>query len=201
MTLTIKLDRNWNSFQLANSAPPLSVTDSVIDPSARIIATACYQFIAFSVKLTQVFYVAVFCCDGAITQDTGSSPRSNRAESCELGPEAPPQIWKSHWCAPFTATCIKRRKIGALWNERCDAEYLKMTIGNQEQCERGRRYPGGCAAPSHAQCYGNTRGHLSKLKVAPPQTKIKVTSKSPVGDISVAILLRHVGLSPIKEWT
>ena len=36
MTLTIKLDRNWSSFQLANSAPPLSVTDSVIAPSARM---------------------------------------------------------------------------------------------------------------------------------------------------------------------
>ena len=34
--MTIKLDRNWNSFQLANSAPPLSVTDSAIAPSARI---------------------------------------------------------------------------------------------------------------------------------------------------------------------
>ena len=30
VTLTIKLDGNWSSFQLANSAPPLSVTDSVI---------------------------------------------------------------------------------------------------------------------------------------------------------------------------
>ena len=30
MTLTIKLDRNWKSFQLANRAPPLSVTDSSI---------------------------------------------------------------------------------------------------------------------------------------------------------------------------
>ena len=36
MTLTIKLDRNWNSFQLANSTPPLSVTDSAIAPSARM---------------------------------------------------------------------------------------------------------------------------------------------------------------------
>jgi hypothetical protein len=39
MTLTIKLDRNWSSFQLANSAPPLSVTDSAIAPSARILKT------------------------------------------------------------------------------------------------------------------------------------------------------------------
>ncbi len=37
MTLTIKLDGNWSSFQLANSAPPLSVTDSAIAPSARIV--------------------------------------------------------------------------------------------------------------------------------------------------------------------
>jgi len=36
MILTIKLDGNWSSFQLANSAPPLSVTDSVIAPSARM---------------------------------------------------------------------------------------------------------------------------------------------------------------------
>ena len=40
MTLTIKLDRNWSSFQLANSAPPLSVTDSAIAPSARMTALA-----------------------------------------------------------------------------------------------------------------------------------------------------------------
>ena len=32
MTLTIKLDGNWSSFQLANSAPPLSVTDSDSNP-------------------------------------------------------------------------------------------------------------------------------------------------------------------------
>ena len=38
MTLTIKLDGNWSSFQLANSAPPLSVTDSAIAPSARMLA-------------------------------------------------------------------------------------------------------------------------------------------------------------------
>ena len=44
MTLTVKLDRNWSSFQLANSAPPLSVTDSAIAPSARMqysVGKAC----------------------------------------------------------------------------------------------------------------------------------------------------------------
>ena len=40
VTLTIILDGNWNSFQLANSAPPLSVTDSAIAPSARMLTLA-----------------------------------------------------------------------------------------------------------------------------------------------------------------
>ena len=44
VTLTIKLDRNWNSFQLANRAPPLSVTDSSIAPSARMIASPLVRF-------------------------------------------------------------------------------------------------------------------------------------------------------------
>ena len=41
MTLTIKLDGNWSSFQLANSTPPLSVTDSAIAPSARMTLEGC----------------------------------------------------------------------------------------------------------------------------------------------------------------
>ena len=36
MTLTIKPDWNWSSFQLANSTPPLSVTGSATAPSARM---------------------------------------------------------------------------------------------------------------------------------------------------------------------
>ena len=36
MTLTIKLDGNWSSFQLANSAPPLGVTGSASAPTARM---------------------------------------------------------------------------------------------------------------------------------------------------------------------
>ena len=43
MTLTIKLDGNWSSFQLANSAPPLSVTDSAIAPSARMLSKLLMQ--------------------------------------------------------------------------------------------------------------------------------------------------------------
>ena len=42
MTLTIKLDGNWSSFQLANSTPPLSVTDSAIAPSARMLGKTSF---------------------------------------------------------------------------------------------------------------------------------------------------------------
>ena len=51
-------------------------------------------------------------------------------------------------------------------------------------------YPEGCAAPGSVPCQCNTRGLLSKLEETPPQTKINVTSKSPVGDISVVTLIR-----------
>ena len=47
MTLTVKLDRNWSSFQLANSAPPLSVTDSAIAPSARMQVLGTWPHHAF----------------------------------------------------------------------------------------------------------------------------------------------------------
>ena len=51
-------------------------------------------------------------------------------------------------------------------------------------------YPKGCAAPGSVRCQCNTQGSLSKLKRAPSQAKINVTSKSPVGDISVVTLIR-----------
>jgi len=51
-------------------------------------------------------------------------------------------------------------------------------------------YPEGCAAPGYVRCQRNARGPLSKLERTPPQRKINVTSKSPVGDISVVTLIR-----------
>ena len=57
MTLTIKLDGNWNSFQLANSAPPLSVTDSAIAPSARIFTKAVKSKIASPLQHHTTFFV------------------------------------------------------------------------------------------------------------------------------------------------
>ena len=54
MTLTIKLDRNWSSFQLANSAPPLSVTGSAIAPSARMARKAARIIVGEYTAMAQV---------------------------------------------------------------------------------------------------------------------------------------------------
>ena len=143
-------------------------------------------------------------------------------------PKVPQKFRKSHWCVPFTATFSKRRKIGALWSERCDTfvrddiwgcESLHLhhgvwydtiyiygfaNIASVETCSFIKLlalhwfifivfhacYPKGCAAPGFVPCQCNTRGPLSKLERTPPQRKINVTSKSPVGDISVVTLIR-----------
>ena len=39
----------------------------------------------------------------------------------------PKNLRQSHWCIPFTATFSKRRKIGALWRERCDTTLSLIT--------------------------------------------------------------------------
>ena len=43
-------------------------------------------------------------------------------EVLQLEHKPPPKLWKSHWCVSLTATFSKRRKIGALWSERCDGQ-------------------------------------------------------------------------------
>ena len=57
MTLTIKCDGNWSSFQLANSALPLSVTSSAIAPSARIhmiVDHPCFKNICFCLNCAKI---------------------------------------------------------------------------------------------------------------------------------------------------
>ena len=71
----------------------------------------------------------------------------------------------------------------------------KSARGGFRQCSSSVRrrtacYPKGCAAPGNVQCQCNTREPLSKLERTSPQRKINVTSKSPVGDISVVTLIR-----------
>ena len=71
MTLTIKLDGNWSSFQLANSAPPLCVTDSAIAPSARMMGV----WLVGVQGLRSVFVVPMF----------GDEAIAPRATLCRLG--------------------------------------------------------------------------------------------------------------------
>ena len=113
MTLTIKLAGNWSSFQLANSAPPLSVTDSAIAPSARMFIQ---QLLTYALPKTSLYFSFRSCLQLSFT-----APLHNpRLMQQQLEYKAPQKLWKSHWCVPFMATFSKRRKIGALWSKRCD---------------------------------------------------------------------------------
>ena len=108
MTLTIKLDRNWSSFQLANSAPPLSVTDSAIAPSARMLWDVAFQLCSFCCAPSVCFWgwVCVGCSLGrpamaagvvgiaCVHVCIGVVPLCLRC--CCWGPEAPQKFRKSH---------------------------------------------------------------------------------------------------------
>ena len=72
-------------------------------------------------------------------------------------------------------------------NARCNRSPKGCAASSNVQCNC---YPEGCAATSNVQCQCNARGSLSKLAGVPPRRKINVTSKSPVGDISVVTLIR-----------
>jgi hypothetical protein len=48
----------------------------------------------------------------------------------------------------------------------------------------------GCATPGHVQCRGDPRRALEQARGTLPQRKIGVTSKTPVGVISVVTLIR-----------
>ena len=82
-----------------------------------------------------------------------------------------------HSC--FTLACLVARAICSI---RWQASQIRRAY---DMC-----YPRGCAAPGSVPCQCNTRESPSKLKRASPQAKINVTSKSPVGDISVVTLIR-----------
>ena len=84
----------------------------------------------------------------------------------------------------------------SLWcqlQERCF--HVRLLVNNNNMCvQHSQRiqhcYPEGYAAPSDVPCQCNMWRSPSKLKSTLPQSKIHVTSKSPVGDISVVTLIR-----------
>ena len=102
MTLTIKLDGNWSSFQLANNTPPLSVTGSVIAPSARMswrrrettcaghsLGRGCFNTLAASLRAGSAGPLPyVQLCQ------LGPSPTASAATASPLLPCFPP--WNVH---------------------------------------------------------------------------------------------------------
>ena len=73
MTLTNKLDGNWSSFQLANNTPPLSVTGSVIAPSARMPLAPHGSTFKHSTLLKHVFVLWFAAGAASIAEDMCSS--------------------------------------------------------------------------------------------------------------------------------
>ena len=98
MTLTIKLDRNWSSFQLANSAPPLSVTGSAIAPSARIAKDALF----LRSRYVSDYTLPLLCtsCRAVVTLSTSSGECKLRVHvghgEDRVGHCCPQKLGKSH---------------------------------------------------------------------------------------------------------
>ena len=75
-------------------------------------------------------------CDSHMTSGddwpmSQEDPNTMAGALYKLGAKKLPQKFrKSHWCVPFTATFSKRRKIGALWSERCDNQ-IRSALHNQ----------------------------------------------------------------------
>ena len=70
----------------------------------------------------------------------------------------------------------------------CSDQFENTTLASE--LERCASYPKGYAAPDKVPCQCNMWRSPSKLKRSLPQPKIHVTSKSPVGNISVVTLIR-----------
>ena len=56
----------------------------------------------------------------ALASASCSAAAAARSASARCWKQGSEKIEKSHWCVPFTEIFSKRRKIGAVWSERCD---------------------------------------------------------------------------------
>ena len=166
MTLTIKLDRNWNSFQLANSAPPLSVTDSAIAPSARMVIQATRKNMPQLCIALRLFF---FGCAAMISSEiTLRLPKPWRAAAVDsdatlsqLQPAQPAQAVQFARPAPHapaiaaaTATAAAAVAVAAAtaaavdhgntgtWEHRMTGKHQDGNSGTWEHGRRGRQEHG-----------------------------------------------------------
>ena len=129
MTLTIKLDGNWSSFQLANSAPPLSVTDSAIAPSARINMVGAARTTATFAKQTQLFFFSPF--ESVMRRSLQQAPNEKHRCSligfltlrCDCFPS---DVWTHYKGVRLAKTCNRKCCALRLW-------LLRFLRGNTQQ--------------------------------------------------------------------
>ena len=149
MTLTIKLDGNWSSFQLANSAPPLCVTDSAIAPSARmsaLSANAPQQF-PFHVDVSVVLHLALLkkeerpsCFAKEEKKDHSLATARTQVAAREIvlwtTPSEPPKALQASECSelldPMRASCLilAQHQPGKFGDHWASLSYLDIYIGH-----------------------------------------------------------------------
>ena len=110
MTLTAKLDGNWSSFQLANNTPPLSVTGSVIAPSARMLLTASAARQALAFDVARVFVVQCFC--------VGRRARQNKRRAASRG-----LFIYARYLRPSRRTLLRHR-----WEPKAPPKIREVTL-------------------------------------------------------------------------
>ncbi len=117
MTLTIKLDGNWSSFQLANNTPPLSVTGSVIAPSARMLSLNAFDAHMVSTRAWQCLRVRLHSCNSC-----------GRAGACQLGSQKNPRDPEPHPRDPEPFMRITVTPKGALRLAICNASATRKGL-------------------------------------------------------------------------
>ena len=111
MTLTIKRDGNWSSFQLANSALPLSVTSSAIAPSARMLAKGLVQQAPFNALVPVVLILPLLkkIMKGYLLA-TARTQVAAREIVLWTTPSEPPKALQASECSelldPMRASCL-----------------------------------------------------------------------------------------------
>ena len=147
MTLTIKLDRNWSSFQLANSALPLSVTSSAIAPSARIVSRDLAQQLPFHVDVSVVLHLALLkkeerqsCLTKEEKKDHSLATARTQVAAREIvlwtTPSEPPKALQASECSelldPMRASCLilAQHQPGKFGDHWASLSHLDIYIGH-----------------------------------------------------------------------
>ena len=147
MTLTIKRDGNWSSFQLANSALPLSVTSSAIAPSARIVSRDLAQQLPFHEDVSVVLHLALLkkeerpsCFAKEEKKDHSLATARTQVAAREIvlwtTPSEPPKALQASECSelldPMRASCLilAQHQPGKFGDHWASLSYLDTYIGH-----------------------------------------------------------------------